>query len=240
MHQDISILDWGRLNLHASLPRLRPNGWLTYNSRVTSCLTNPSGASSHNWNWTRGFQPWPWETKHMVIWNMWYPCGVHVKILPFSTSTYCLLQTALLTVHTLIVHVITMECTIFVLIAAHTPIITHPSYFEVINRQHLPRSTLKAYWVQYDWKFAWKWPKSYIFGSILVTNIGTNKRPPKMIYLSALGAYWNEYSTCGVHLIPVRCTYDIHVIPKWCTYDDITFQHIYTAGCKLHSLFIPS
>ena len=78
----------------------------------------------------------------------------------------------------------------------------------------------------HEWDFSI--PQLPIFGSILVTNIGTNKRPPKKMYLSALDAYWNEYSTCVVHVIPVRCTCDIHVIPKWCTYDDFTFQkHLY-------------
>ena len=77
------------------------------------------------------------------------------------------------------------------------PIRAHPSYFEVISHKiinHLPRSSHKAcIRVQYDWELAWKWPKSSIFESILSTNIEINKRPPKMIYLSALGPYWNEY-----------------------------------------------
>ena len=37
--------------------------------------------------------------------------------------------------------------------------------------------------------------KIIIFGSILATNSEAHTRPPKMIYLSALGAYWNEYGT---------------------------------------------
>ena len=44
--------------------------------------------------------------------------------------------------------------TIFILIAAHAPISTHVSYFEVINHNminHLPRSVQKlTYQVQYD------------------------------------------------------------------------------------------
>ena len=33
------------------------------------------------------------------------------------------------------------------------------------------------------------------FASILATNIETHQSLPKTIYLSALGAYWNEYVT---------------------------------------------
>ena len=39
------------------------------------------------------------------------------------------------------------------------------------------------------------------FGSILATNSETIKRPPRMIYLNALGAYWNECSTY-IALVP--------------------------------------
>ena len=35
--------------------------------------------------------------------------------------------------------------------------------------------------------------KIIIFGLIFATNIETIKCQPKMIYLSAPGAYWNEY-----------------------------------------------
>ena len=35
----------------------------------------------------------------------------------------------------------------------------------------------------------------HIFGLIIATNIVTNKRPPKIIYLTALSAFWNEYGT---------------------------------------------
>ena len=70
--------------------------------------------------------------------------------------------------------------TVIVLIAAHAPS-THLSYFEV-TKYHL-----SLLWL------AWKWPKSSIFGSIIATDIETNKHPPKTIYLSALGTYWNEY-----------------------------------------------
>ena len=44
-------------------------GWVPMDqctSVATCVLTNPSGTISHNWNWTRRFQPWPWETKHMI------------------------------------------------------------------------------------------------------------------------------------------------------------------------------
>ena len=33
------------------------------------------------------------------------------------------------------------------------------------------------------------------FGLIFATNIEANKRPTEMIYINALGAYWNEYGT---------------------------------------------
>ena len=70
----------------------------------------------------------------------------------------------------------------------------------VIN--HLPTPDLfinLKYQVQYDNLLAWKGPKSSIFGSILATNIEINKRSPKMIYLHALGSYWNEYGTKNAH-----------------------------------------
>ena len=48
--------------------------------------------------------------------------------------------------------------------------------------------------VHYDWKSAWKRPKQSIFGSMLPTlKQMIAHRPPKMIYLSILGTYWNEY-----------------------------------------------
>ena len=73
---------------------------------------------------------------------------------------------------------------------------SHPVYFDVINHKSstiYPDLFIKlTYQVQYDWESGLEQPKSSIFGSILVTNIETNKCPPKMIYLSVLGAYWNE------------------------------------------------
>ena len=54
--------------------------------------------------------------------------------------------------------------TVFVLIAAHAPISTHPSYFETINQKminHLPRSIHETNILSSnDWELAWKWPKS--------------------------------------------------------------------------------
>ena len=58
-----------------------------------------------------------------------------------------------------------MRSTVFFLISAHAPI-SAPSYFKV--------------------KIIHVW-------SILATKSTINKRPSKMIYLSTLGAYWNEY-----------------------------------------------
>ena len=60
---------------------------------------------------------------------------------------------------------------------------------------NLPRSIHNTSRVQYDWELTWNKSKSSIFGSILATDNETNKSPPKMIYLSVLGAYWNEYGT---------------------------------------------
>ena len=66
------------------------------------------------------------------------------------------------------------------------------------NNQPSTRSIHKAYILSSIWLgFRLKMAKitACIFGSILATNIEKNKCPPKMIYLSALGAYWNEYGT---------------------------------------------
>ena len=81
----------------------------------------------------------------------------------------------------------------------HAPIVsTHPSYVDINHKiiKYLPRPIHKAYILSSIWlKISLKWPISFIFGSILATNVETNKRSPKIIYLSTMGAYWNEYST---------------------------------------------
>ena len=73
-------------------------------------------------------------------------------------------------------------------------------YFEVINHKiinHLPRSIIKFRCIPSSvyLVISLKLAKSFSFGSILATNSEANKGPPKMIYLSTLGAYWNEYGT---------------------------------------------
>ena len=49
--------------------------------------------------------------------------------------------------------------------------------------------------LQYDWKFSLKTVQMIYFWINSSNNIKTDKRPPKMIYLSAMGAYWNEYGS---------------------------------------------
>ena len=89
--------------------------------------------------------------------------------------------------------------TVFVLIPTHAPTSTHPSYFKVINHKmnnHLPRSFHKAYIPSSFWLgFSLKQVKIISVWSILATNSEINKRLPKTIYLSTLGASWNEYGT---------------------------------------------
>ena len=74
----------------------------------------------------------------------------------------------------------------------HPPIIFW-NYKPWRNQPYTQYSLSLNVWVQYDWKLAWKWLKSSIFGLIFATN----KRPPKLIYLRAkfwwlawLGAPW--------------------------------------------------
>ena len=87
--------------------------------------------------------------------------------------------------------------TVFIPIAAHAPLSTHPSYFEVINHKlinHLPRFVHWAYIPTSIWLgICMNMAQIIHFWIKPSNNIETNKCPPKMIYLSALGAYWNEY-----------------------------------------------
>ena len=121
------------------------------------------------------------------------------------------------------------------LIAAHAPISAHPAYFEVINHRrinHLPDLFIKfTYLIQYDWELAWNRPKLSIFVSIFATNSKTNKRPPKMIYLSALGAYWNEYGSWICHHQDFQKKMDCPYYLVWKpTKKDIRFFLIWTVG----------
>ena len=70
--------------------------------------------------------------------------------------------------------------TLFIQIAIHALISTHPSHFDKINHKiinhgiYLDLFTKLTYWVQHHWKLAWKWAITH-FGPTLATNIETNK-----------------------------------------------------------------
>ena len=95
--------------------------------------------------------------------------------------------------------------TVFILIAAHAPISANPSYFEGINHKiinQLHRSIHEANILSSTWlEISLKMTKSYTFGLIFVSNIETNKCPPEMTYLSALGAFWNEYGNWHLRVL---------------------------------------
>ena len=79
------------------------------------------------------------------------------------------------------------QCTIFVPIAAHTPISAHPSNFETRSHEiikHIPMFISQEGLGMYLWGF---------WGVDSRKNIEMNKRTPLMTLLSALGSYWNEY-----------------------------------------------
>ena len=114
---------------------------------------------------------------------------------------------------------VTIATIIFILIAVHAPISARPSYFEATNHKitnHLPRPIHKAYILSSIWLgISLKMAKIIHFGLIFATNIETNKRPPKMIYLSTPGAYWNEYGDQvtfddTMHLIGFVSSYEVN------------------------------
>ena len=91
-----------------------------------------------------------------------------------------------------------ISCTVFILIATYAPISAHPLCFEVINykiinpHSHIySLSLLSSIWLGISLKLA----KIIIFWVNPCNKFETNKCPPNMIYLNALGAKWSEYGT---------------------------------------------
>ena len=81
------------------------------------------------------------------------------------------------------------------------PISAHPFYFEVKNHKiitlHLPRSIHRACILSSMCQgISLKMAKIIHFW-VDLCNKYWNKYPPRMIYLSTLGTYWNECGTCS-------------------------------------------
>lgn len=74
------------------------------------------------------------------------------------------------------------------------PYSTHPSYFEAIKKSTIYGDIYieLTYQVQYDWVFEWNGQNDPFWVNSLQHILKQIRANPKRVYLSALGAYWNE------------------------------------------------